>query len=82
MAKRTVEVYECDRCGREPANTWIITGPGGSPRQTDLCDQHGAAISNAYALARVIPKKVRRPQRPEPVAVETPRAPVVEPIWR
>ena len=48
MAKVTVEVYACDRA---PAHTWTITGPEGSPRQIDLCDQHCAPIANAHALA-------------------------------
>lgn len=83
MAKITVEVYECDRCGKEPANSWIITGPGGSPRQIDLCDQHGAPISNAYALARAIPKKVRDVRRRSPDTDAPPQPPVAEePIWR
>lgn len=90
MAKAIVEVYECDRCGKEPANSWIITGPGGHSRQIDLCDQHGAPIANAYALAKAAPRtpvKSRKPSRnvvpPEPAAPPVaPVAPVPEPIWR
>ncbi len=89
MAKVIVEVYACDRCGMEPANTWIITGPGGAPRQIDLCDQHGAPIGNAYALARAMPQASRaahhrhRSTRTSPSApTPTSTRPEPEPIWR
>ena len=52
MAKKAIEVRECDRCGVAPANTWFITGPGVAPREIELCDQHGAPVANAYALGR------------------------------
>lgn len=52
MAKKAIEVRECDRCGAAPANTWFITGPDGVPREIELCDQHGAPVANAYALGR------------------------------
>lgn len=61
MAKRAVEVCECDRCGKEPANTWLITGPNGAPREIELCDQHGSPIANAYALGRPVTRKTPRP---------------------
>jgi hypothetical protein len=60
MAKRAVEVSECDRCGKEPANTWFITGPDGAPREIELCDQHGSPIANAYALGRPVTQKATR----------------------
>lgn len=60
MGKRAVEVSECDRCGKEPARTWLITGPDGSPREIELCDQHGAGVANAYALGRPVAKKKPR----------------------
>jgi len=50
MAKKVVEVRECDRCGTEPAHTWTITGPEGAIREIELCERHGAAVANAYAL--------------------------------
>lgn len=85
-------MHECDRCGKEPAYTWLITGPDGSPREIELCDQHGAPIANAYALARPVRKKAprgsraRQPEKapaPKPAAAPTPvPAPEPEPIWR
>jgi hypothetical protein len=86
MAKRAVQVRECDRCGKEPANTWIITGPDGAPREIELCDHHGAPIANAYALARPVRNAPSRDVRPRPnrqPANDTPIAAVQsEPIWR
>jgi hypothetical protein len=86
MAKRAVQVRACDRCGTEPANAWVITGPDGAAREIELCDQHGAPIANAYALARPVRKTPSRASRPRPgstpgkdatgIAVEP------EPIWR
>jgi hypothetical protein len=96
MAKRAVEVRECDRCGKEPANSWRITGPDGLSREIELCDQHGAPVANAYALAR--PVSTVRPQgarartatgtgtgtgtgaQPFEKALDV--APKPEPIWR
>jgi hypothetical protein len=63
MAKRAVEVCECDRCGKEPAHSWTITGPDGAPREIELCDQHASPIANAYALGRPVAKKPPRPAR-------------------
>ena len=84
MAKVIVEVLSCDRCDREPAHTWIITGPGGSPRQIDLCDQHSAPIANAYALA--LPAKPRPSTERRRRVARTHKAstlpPPVEPVWR
>jgi hypothetical protein len=96
MAKRAVEVRECDRCGKEPANTWRITGPDGLLREIELCDQHGAPVANAYALARpvstVMPRSARARSgtgtgtgagtgtRPFGNGLEV--APKPEPIWR
>jgi hypothetical protein len=86
MAKRAVQVRECDRCGKDPANTWIITGPDGAPREIELCDHHGAPIANAYALARLVPKTPPRGARPRPhrePAEDTAAAEAqAEPIWR
>jgi hypothetical protein len=86
MAKRAVEVRDCDRCGKEPANTWRIVGPDGGPREIELCDQHGAAVANAYALARPVSKKAvaegRGRLRRRPSDDEAARAMPPEPIWR
>ncbi len=60
MAKRVVEVRECDRCGKEPAHTWTITGPEGAVREIELCERHGAAVANAYALGRAVPRRTTR----------------------
>jgi hypothetical protein len=86
MAKRAVQVRECDRCGKQPANTWVITGPDGAPREIELCDQHGSPIANAYALARPVGRKMPRDasarpgnRRPEGTAAD---AVEPEPIWR
>src|SRR5947207_3443652 len=54
MAKKVVEVRECDRCGQEPAHQWTITGPEGTVRAIDLCDRHGAPVANAFALAQPV----------------------------
>jgi hypothetical protein len=98
MAKRAVEVCECDRCGKEPANTWLITGPNGAPREIELCDQHGSPIANAYALGRPVARKgqraaaktraTRTEQPPTQAPDQAPQQPIVlppagpEPIWR
>jgi hypothetical protein len=86
VAKRAVQVWECDRCGQEPATTWVITGPDGTPREIELCDQHASPIANAYALARPVAGKTsrsvrarhdnRRPADAATTALEP------EPIWR
>lgn len=96
MAKRAVEVRECDRCGKEPAHTWLITGPDGAPREIELCDRHGSPIANAYALARPVAKKKPRnasprgarraaeqqtPPPPPPTTLP-PLPPDPEPVWR
>lgn len=54
MATKVVEVRECDRCGKEPAHTWVITGPEGATREIELCDRHAAAVANAFALGRAV----------------------------
>jgi hypothetical protein len=86
VAKKAVEVRECDRCGKEPANTWLITGPGGTPREIDLCDQHGSPVANAYALARPVPKKAPRAVSVRARTRRLENAPAAaaepEPIWR
>jgi hypothetical protein len=98
MAKRAVEVRECDRCGREPAHTWQITGPDGAPREIELCEQHASPVANAYALARPVPKKAaqrgaaarRRRYDLEPTpgpggksaGDASPAAAEPEPVWR
>jgi hypothetical protein len=96
MAKKVVEVRECDRCGKEPAHTWTITGPEGAVREIELCERHGAGVANAYALGRAV---ARRPARrgpgrrrtnlavdppPVPPVPPAPSAPTVEPepAWR
>ncbi len=83
-----VEVRECDRCGKDPAHTWRITGPEGAVREIELCDRHGAPVANAYALARPVPKKALRPavggansRRLAPPSPAAP-APQPEPQWR
>jgi hypothetical protein len=92
MATKVVEVRECDRCGKEPAHTWMITGPEGATREIELCDRHAAAIANAFALGRAVaPRPGRgRPARTsrttatagaaKPRAAVAPQEP--EPIWR
>jgi hypothetical protein len=65
MAMKVVEVRECDRCGKEPAHTWVITGPEGATREIELCDRHAAAVANAFALGRAAatPATRGRPRR-------------------
>jgi hypothetical protein len=65
MATKVVEVRECDRCGKEPAHTWVITGPEGATREIELCDRHAAAVANAFALGRAVPSRATggRPAR-------------------
>jgi hypothetical protein len=61
---KVVEVRECDRCGKEPAHTWVITGPEGATREIELCDRHAAAVANAFALGRPVTTPARgRPGR-------------------
>src|SRR5690349_20574140 len=60
MAIKAVELRECDRCGSGQANTWQITGPDGVSREIELCDQHGAAIANAFALGRPVAARPAR----------------------
>jgi hypothetical protein len=89
MATKVVEVRECDRCGKEPAHTWIITGPEGATREIELCDRHAAAVANAFALGRAVPSRAARgrPTRRasgrsvgKPMSAPAPAEP--EPIWR
>jgi len=88
MAKQVVEVRECDRCGKEPAHTWLITGPEGTVCEIDLCERHGAPVANAYALGRTVPTRPTRraPRRrsvgqpQEAPAAIAPAPP--EPQWR
>jgi hypothetical protein len=87
MARRVVEVRECDRFGKEPANTWTIVGPEGVVREIDYCDQHGGPIANAYALGRAVSKPAARPGRGHHKAhrlIDSPPPPQLqpEPIWR
>jgi hypothetical protein len=93
MGTKVVELRECDRCGKEPAYTWVIIGPDGASREIELCERHGSAIANAYALGRPVAKQQRRgagrrrpepaaaPGAPETTAPKLPPAPP-EPIWR
>ena len=60
MATKVVEVRECDRCGKEPAHTWVITGPEGATREIELCDRHAAAVANAFALGRAVQARAPR----------------------
>jgi hypothetical protein len=89
MAKKAVELRECDRCGKEPAHTWTITGPEGSTREIELCEKHGAPVANAYALARPVTPKAARTARTRSTRVAAPPErpaqlppPPPEPIWR
>lgn len=60
MAMKVVEVRECDRCGKEPAHTWVITGPEGATREIELCDRHAAPVANAFALGRAVAARATR----------------------
>jgi hypothetical protein len=82
MARRAVEVCACDRCGKEPANTWVITGPGGAPREIELCEQHGFPVANAYALARPVPKRHPNARQARPAPKAEAAAVLPEPLWR
>jgi hypothetical protein len=88
MAKQVLEVRECDRCGKEPAHTWTITGPEGAVREIELCERHGAAVANAYALGRAMsrPTVRRRPRRCESTPTADSRLAAApgqpEPTWR
>jgi hypothetical protein len=88
MAKKVVEVRVCDRCGKQPAHTWTIIGPEGAACEIELCEQHGAAVANAYALGRAVPRRTTRPRpvgrRPKTVAHPPPPPTPVppEPRWR
>ena len=87
VAKQVVEVRECDQCGKEPAYTWTITGPEGAVREIELCERHGAAVANAYALGRAVPARqartgpARRAATPSAGLSPAPPPPP-EPIWR
>lgn len=82
MATKVVEVRECDRCGKEPAHTWVITGPEGATREIELCDRHAAGVANAFALGRTV--SARAATRGRPPRRTQPKPPPVdpEPIWR
>jgi hypothetical protein len=83
MATKVVEVRECDRCGKEPAHTWVITGPEGATREIELCDRHAAAVANAFALGRAVPKRATTSGRPtRRGAPPRPSPPEPEPVWR
>lgn len=92
MAMKVVEVRECDRCGKEPAHTWVITGPEGATREIELCDRHASAVANAFALGRAVAGKSARGRPRRGAAVRTPATsnngtakmapPEPEPIWR
>jgi hypothetical protein len=89
MASRAIEVRSCDRCGSEAAQTWVIIGPDGLPREIELCSVHGAPVANAYALARPSSARLTSPRPakrriapPVETAPEPTPAPVPEPIWR
>ena len=86
MAKKVVEVRECDRCGAEPAQSWVITGPGGTVREIDLCERHGGPVANAFALGRAVPRRTAGRRREHPVVADTDAgtspAAAPEPVWR
>jgi hypothetical protein len=87
MAKKVVEVRECDRCGQEPAHQWTITGPEGTVRAIDLCERHGAPVANAFALAQPVANRRTRPsvthRAPRPLVDLPPTPPIQpEPNWR
>jgi hypothetical protein len=88
MVKRVVEVRVCDRCGKQPALTWTIIGPEGAACEIELCEPHGAAVANAYALGRAVPRRTTRlgpagrktHRRAHPPPSPAPAPP--EPMWR
>jgi hypothetical protein len=92
MAMKVVEVRECDRCGKEPAHTWVITGPEGATREIELCDRHASAVANAFALGRAVTTHATRGRPRRGAAARTQATPVTsangsakpepEPIWR
>jgi hypothetical protein len=83
MATKVVEVRECDRCGKEPAHTWVITGPEGATREIELCDRHAAAVANAFALGRTVQNRTAHRSRPTRRAQPRPGPPAEpEPVWR
>lgn len=95
MAMKVVEVRECDRCGKEPAHTWVITGPEGATREIELCDRHASAVANAFALGRAVAARTGRGRPRRGAATRTSVAPATstngsvkaappepEPIWR
>ena len=87
IAKKVVEVRECDRCGHGPAHQWTITGPEGTVRAIDLCDRHGAPVANAFALAQPVTNNRTRPglaRRAPRAVVDLPPTPPIEPEpnWR
>jgi hypothetical protein len=85
MATKVVEVRECDRCGKEPAHTWVITGPEGATREIELCDRHAAAVANAFALGRAVPGRAGRTRTASPTRRPHPKPapqPDPEPVWR
>jgi len=83
MATKVVEVRECDRCGKEPAHTWVITGPEGATREIELCDRHAAGVANAFALGRTVAGRATTARRQTRRAQAKPAAPPEpEPVWR
>lgn len=43
MARKTVEVLECDRCGNE-GESYKVQFPDGETREFILCDKHNAQL--------------------------------------
>jgi hypothetical protein len=83
MATKVVEVRECDRCGKEPAHTWVITGPEGATREIELCDRHAAGVANAFALGRAVGDRTTNRSRPTRRTQPRPTPPPEpEPAWR
>lgn len=46
MARREVKVYECDRCGSDHGERYIITFPDGRVKAMDRCSKHNTKLEN------------------------------------
>ena len=44
MARREVKVYECDRCGSDQGERYIVTFPDGRVRVMDRCRKHNSKM--------------------------------------
>lgn len=45
MVRKTVELYECDVCGKD-AERYTIAFPGGGTLALDRCDKHNRKLEN------------------------------------